>query len=181
MPDADSQERAADESAESTEDALARCPTGGITLALEPETLSPDLESARITSNEARGGGGSWTVIDAIETYSYDRCVRPSPSLAEIVAALPDGTQQDLASLRGETSLDRAAIETSRFLGGPAGEPMLDALDGWARTGARTLSGLERWDEVRCHNCTDHQSLTVLRYRTSRKVVVIRAHYGWDS
>lgn len=173
-----------EETVESTASALVVCPDEGTPLALVTRPMDQAIEDARLAFNAAEVNGGSWRSVTGVSLFRYSKCVSPSPTLADLEAELPSDVQQTIGGLRGADTLDRTGVEADRFLSGPNGSVTLAAIDTWAGGSIRNRSRVEaqvHWDEVPCHNCTDHAAVVVLHYPHRRKVIVIYASYGWDS
>lgn len=162
---------------DSSESDLKRC------AAVEPLVLTPvktkkAMESARVAFNAAEGNGGSWKSIGSIALFRYTKCM----STSALEDALPSDVVQNIQALRGSDVLDRTAIEGDRFFVGTSGAPLLAAIDAWVGpAGAQSGTGVRHWDEVPCHNCTDHEVISVLHFPAARRVVVVTGRYGWDS
>lgn len=167
----------ADGEVDSNESDLKRC------AAVEPLVLTPvqtkkAMESARVAFNAAEGNGGSWKSIGSITLFRYTKCM----STTALEDALPSDVVQNIQALRGSDALDRTAIEGDRFFVGTSGVPVLAAIDAWiGPAAAQTGVGVRHWDEVPCHNCTDHDVISVLHFPAARRVVVVSGRYGWDS
>lgn len=162
---------------ESIESDLTKC-AAPTPLVLTPVKTKRAIEDARVAFNAAQVNGGSWQEISSVALFRYTKCM----STADLASALPSDTIQTIQSLRGADTLDRLAIEGDRFLSGPSGAPLLGAIDAWVGpTRAASATGTRHWDEVPCHNCTDHMVVTVIHVPAARRVVVLSGKYGWDS
>lgn len=135
---------------------------------LDATSLAPAIPQLNSTCKTAYG-------LDSIEAYEVTGC---SPSIDVL-------TEQVLLDLQlipraPGSPLDRAQLLGSSPFGACSGSAALfAALDAFAM--ATTFEAWSVTEEIRCQNCTEFMVVVVVHYPETHRVLVLTAHYGWDS
>jgi len=135
---------------------------------LDTTPLAPAIPQLNGTCKTAYG-------LDSIAAYQVAGC---SPSIDIL-------TQQVLLDLQLIPRAPGSPLNRAQLLGSPpfgacsGSAALLATLDGFAM--ATTLEAWSVIEEIRCQNCTEFVVVVVVHYPETHTVLVLTAHYGWDS
>ena len=149
-------------------------------LALTAVEENAALRSALGHYNDTCAGTGEWCEITDHSLYALPTCLDPATDFESIVRGAIDAYSADiggpLSVLRGNRNPSVRELPAAQVLDATAGAELLSVFPD-----ADQALGFEVESEVPCHNCTEFETLTVLLFPESQRVLVLLGTRGYDS
>lgn len=159
------------------------CTSGGLCdFASEPVTLTPietdSLDDAIAGYNAGCASGFTWCGLDQVQAYRLPECPDQEVTSQLIFQLLADQSwDESYGDYVEDPGIDASMFfASSPSSGGPALAAAVDAL-----AGTSFSRGWVGTNEYPCHNCHNWYDRVIVWYPSTRTVVVLDGHHGWDS